>query len=63
MNKPLSYEEIANLDEELCKHCRCTEYGLEMSACRVSAYSFGCEGMYCKEAYKRYLEEYEEEEQ
>ena len=62
MNKPLSYEEIAELDEELCKYCTCTELGLEMGAQRITAYSFGCERMYCKEAYERYLEEYEEEE-
>lgn len=62
MNKPLSFEEISGLDEVLCEHCLCTEYGLSMGAQHVSAYNFGCEGSYCKEAYESYLEDFEEEE-
>ena len=32
MNRPMTYEEISTLDEELCKHCRCTDYGFDMKA-------------------------------
>nr|DAN05350.1 MAG TPA: hypothetical protein [Caudoviricetes sp.] len=62
MSKPLSYDEISEMDEELCEHCICTEYGLSMGTQHITPYSSGCEGSYCKEAYEQYLEDFEEEE-
>lgn len=32
MSRPMTYAEISSLDEELCKHCRCTDYGFDMKA-------------------------------
>lgn len=62
MNKPMTYVGISTLDEELCEHCRCTNYGLDMKAKNgYMGVSYGCEGMFCDEAYENYLEEYEEE--
>lgn len=61
-DKPLSFNEISDIDEELCKYCCCTEYGLNMKAKEASGASFGCEGAYCEEAYERYLEEFEDAE-
>lgn len=49
-----SFEEVM---EDLCVYCLCTEYGVNMKAKEASGVSFGCEGVYCKEAYERYLEE------
>ncbi|HAK43935.1 MAG TPA: hypothetical protein DCM59_16110 [Clostridium sp.] len=60
MSNPLSFDEISELDDKLCEHCLCTDYGLEMQAKNMSSVSFGCEGAYCKEAYERYLEEFED---
>ena len=48
MSKPLSYDEISEMDEELCEHCICTEYGLSMGTQHITLYSSGCEGSYCK---------------
>lgn len=59
-NKPLSFEEMLELDEGLCKYCRCTDYGMQMNACRVTAFGAGCEGSWCEEAYENYLENFEE---
>ena len=62
MSRPMTYEEISTLDEELCKHCRYTNYGFDMKAKNgYMGVSYGCEGMLCDEAYENYLEEYEEE--
>jgi hypothetical protein len=58
MKNSLSKEE---LDEALCQYCHCTEYGLSMGAQNVTAYSFGCEGAYCDNAYEYYLDNFEEE--
>lgn len=58
--KPLSVDEIRELDEKLCEYCKCTFYGLEMGAQHMSAYSSGCEGAYCEEAYEYYLDNFEE---
>lgn len=55
MNK--TYEELG---EELCKYCFCTEYGDNINLANPSAYSNGCEEMYCKEAYEYYLGNCEE---
>lgn len=60
--KPLSVDEIRELDEKLCEYCKCTFYGLEMGAQHISAYSSGCEGAYCEEAYEYYLDNFEEDE-
>ena len=60
MSRPMTYEGISELDEELCKYCRCTDYGLDMKAKNgyMGVY-YGCEGMFCDEAYENYLDEYE----
>lgn len=54
MNKQLTIEE---LDDELCKYCPCTEYGL--TQINTGAFNL-CEGINCKEAYENYLDEFEE---
>ncbi len=59
--KPLSIDEIRELDEKLCEHCKCTFYGLEMGAQHISSHSSGCEEAYCEEAYEYYLDNFEEE--
>lgn len=60
INKPLSFNEISKLDEELCEYCHCTDYGAQMGAYKITAYSPGCEGSWCEEAYENYLENFEE---
>lgn len=57
---PVSFAEM-NDGETLCEHCFCTDYGLEMGSQHISAYSSGCEGSYCTEAYEHYLEEFKDE--
>lgn len=48
-------------NEALCEHCHCTEYGLSMTARNISAFSSGCEGSYCEDAYAQYLDDFKEE--
>jgi hypothetical protein len=55
-----------DLNEELCKYCRATEYGEDMTAQQVKGTPTGytcCEGAYCDEAYEKYLDEYLDEEE
>lgn len=62
MNRPMTYVEISELDEKLCEHCRCTDYGFDMKAPNaIMGVTFGCESGWCDEAYQNYLKEFEEE--
>lgn len=42
---------IEQLGDELCNHCRCTEFGQTDPISWLK-----CEGMFCDEAYENYLE-------
>lgn len=58
-NDVMSYEEISQLGDCLCEYCKCTEYGLSMGIQHaIMGVTYGCEGMFCGEAYERYLEEF-----
>lgn len=51
------------LEEELCKFCRCSEYGLQDyhgEFILTPNGAISCEGNWCDEAYKNYLQECEE---
>ncbi|WP_294377755.1 hypothetical protein [uncultured Clostridium sp.] len=62
MDKPLSFDEIRDIDGELCKHCEWTEFGEDMeSRYPTGPLTLGCEGSGCKKAYENYLEDFEEE--
>lgn len=51
----LSLDDLAGSDT-LCEHCHCTEYGTDMNAMNVTAFTSGCEGAYCGDAYAHYLD-------
>lgn len=51
---PKPIEEISG-EEELCQHCDWTKGKIPHRCDSV------CEGAYCEDAYKEYLEEFEEE--
>lgn len=46
------------LEDQLCKYCPCTEYGI--TKINDGPYNL-CEGISCDEAYQNYLDECEEE--
>lgn len=64
MNKPLSFDEISEVDGKLCEYYELTDYGLENYHGEMKSGPngpYGCEGVWCSEAYERYLEDFEEE--
>ena len=61
MDKTLTVEELG---EDLCEYCKCSDYGNEDYHGEMKCYGgepVGCEGMYCKEAYENYLDDFKEE--
>jgi len=53
MDSPLTLEAM---EEDLCEYCECTEFGT--TAVNTAPYNL-CEGRGCKDAYDRYLEEFD----
>jgi hypothetical protein len=56
----LSLDDIAGSDL-LCKHCVCTNYGIDMSCITGNATKTGCEGTHCGDAYADYLDSEEDD--
>ena len=52
-----TFQEMCD-DESICDYCKTTDYGSSKSYQSPTGY-YSCEGSYCNEAYERYLDDNE----